>query len=205
MAFAQGLLFVGGGNTTIGGVGYAGAVRAINPTTGAIVWQHGLADPVIPALAYDNGMVFAGSGPRLEVLDASTGNRLYSYSTGAVTYSPPSISNGVVYIGSGNGNEYAFAPATTVTPPPDPNCPSGFVCQDIGTPSPAGSETVASGRRLAQIVAEEAPTSSERIQSRGVVGRGVTMGCILSWCGRDAIVRVVFSRYETQRVRNGSA
>ena len=34
MAFAQGLLFVGGGNTTIGGVGYAGAIRAINPTTG---------------------------------------------------------------------------------------------------------------------------------------------------------------------------
>ena len=145
MAFAQGLLFVGGGNTTIGGVGYAGAVRAINPTTGAIVWQHGLADPVIPALAYDNGMVFVGSGPRLEVLDASTGNRLYSYSTGAVTYSPPSISNGVVYIGSGNGNVYAFAPTSPIVPPTDANCPSGLVCQDIGTPSPAGSETVASG------------------------------------------------------------
>jgi outer membrane protein assembly factor BamB len=145
MAYAGGLLFVGGGNTTIGGNGYPGALRAINPTTGAVVWEHGLADPVIPALAADNGMVFAGSGSRLEVFDAASGARLYSYSTGAVIYAPPSISGGIVYIGSGNGNEYAFAPVTPVAPPADPNCPAGFVCQDIGTPSPAGSETVSSG------------------------------------------------------------
>ena len=145
MAFAQGLLFVAGGNTTIGGVGYAGAIRAIDPTTGNVVWAHGLADPVIPALAYDNGMVFAGSGPRLEVFDAASGTRLGSYSTGVVTYSPPTISNGTVFMGTGSGNMYAFAPVTPTTPPADPNCPAGLVCQDIGSPAPAGSETVASG------------------------------------------------------------
>ena len=145
MAFAGGLLFVAGGNTTIGGVGYQGAVRALDPTTGAAIWERGLAGPVIPALAYDNGMVFAGTGPRLEVLDAANGNPLFSYATGAVIYSPPSISGGIVFIGSGDGNEYAFAPVTPVTPPADPNCPSGLVCQDIGGPTPAGSETVAGG------------------------------------------------------------
>ncbi len=145
MAFAQGLLYVGGGNTTIGGVGYQGAVRAINPTTGAVVWARGLSGPVIPALAYDNGMVFAGSGPRLEVLDAGSGARLFSYATGATIYSPPSISGGIVYIGSGDGNVYAFAPVSLASPPADPNCPSGLVCQDIGAPAPAGSEAVTAG------------------------------------------------------------
>ena len=145
MAFAQGLLYVAGGNTTIAGLGYPGAVRAINPTTGAVVWARGLAGPVIPALAYDNGMVFAGSGPRLEVLDAGTGARLFSYSTSGAIYSPPSISGGTVFIGSGDGNVYAFAPATPTTPAPDSNCPAGQVCQDIGGPAPAGSETVTAG------------------------------------------------------------
>jgi outer membrane protein assembly factor BamB len=145
MAFAQGLLFEAGGNTTINGIGYAGAIRAIDPTTGAVVWAHGLADPVIPALAYDNGMVFAGSGPRLEVFDAASGSRLGSYSTGAVTYSPPTISNGTVFMGSGNGTMYAFAPVAPVAPPADPNCPISLVCQDIGSPTPAGSEVVSSG------------------------------------------------------------
>ena len=145
MAFAQGTLYVGGGNTTINGVGYQGAVRAVNPTTGAVLWARGLASPVIPALAYDNGMVFAGVGSRLEVLDATTGARLFSYATGGVIYAPPSISGGVVYIGSGDGNEYAFAATTPITPPADGNCPSGFVCQDIGSAAPAGSEIVTSG------------------------------------------------------------
>jgi len=145
MAFAQGLLFAAGGNTTIGGVGYPGSVRAIDPTTGNVVWAHGLADPVIPALAYDNGMVLAGSGPRLEVLDATNGTRLASYTTGATTYSPPTISNGVVFMGSGDANLYAFAPVTPAVPPADANCPAGLVCQDIGAPLPAGSETVTSG------------------------------------------------------------
>jgi outer membrane protein assembly factor BamB len=145
MAYAQGLLFVAGGNTTVNGTGYAGAVRGIDPTTGNVVWAHGLADPVIPALAYDNGMVFAGSGPRLEVFDASNGNRLASYATGAGTYSPPTISNGIVYMGSGDGNLYAFGAVTPPTPAPDSNCPTGLVCQDVGGPSPAGSETVTAG------------------------------------------------------------
>ncbi len=145
MAFAGGTLFVPGGNTTINGVGYAGAIRAVDPATGNVLWAHGLASPVVPAIAYDNGMIFAGVGKYLEVLDAATGNVLYDYQTGGVIYSPPSISNGTVYIGSGDGNEYAFAPAAAVTPAPDANCPSGWTCQDLGSPSPAGTENVASG------------------------------------------------------------
>ena len=145
MAFAQGLLYAAGGNTTINGIGYPGAVRAVDPATGTVVWARGLASPVVPALAYDNGMVFAGAGKYLEVLDAGTGNVLGSYQTGAVVFSPPSVSNGTVYMGSGDGTVLAFAPVTPTTPPADASCPTGWTCQDVGSPSPAGSETVTAG------------------------------------------------------------
>jgi outer membrane protein assembly factor BamB len=200
MAFAQGLLYVGGGNTTIAGVGYPGAVRAINPTTGAVVWERGLASPVIPALAYDNGMVLAGSGPRLEILDAGSGNRLFSYATGATIYSPPSISNGVVYVGSGDGNIYAFAPTTPGAPPADPNCPSGLVCQDIGAPAPAGSETVSAGSwsisasgagiggttdqlRLMSQAWSGSVQAQARIVAQSVVGTGTESGLMARQAG----------------------
>ncbi len=145
LAFANGTLYVPGGNTTLNGIGYPGVIRAIDPGTGAVVWARGLASPVIPAIAYDNGMIFAGVGNYLEILDAASGNVIDSYKMGGTTYAPPSISNGIVYIGAGDGNEYAYAPCTPPVPPADSSCPSGWTCQDVGGPSPAGSESVASG------------------------------------------------------------
>ena len=144
LAFGNGLLYVAGGNTTINGQGYPGAVRAIDPTTGAVVWQHGDPNPIIPALACDNGFVIAAEGPALEVLDAATGLRLYSYLTGATIYGPPSIANGTIYAGSNDNAVYAFTLPSTPPPPPpaDPACPSNWTCQDVGGPKPPGSESV---------------------------------------------------------------
>jgi outer membrane protein assembly factor BamB len=146
LAFGNGLLYAGGGNAVIAGIGYPGVVTALNPATGAIVWQHPEADPVIPALTYNNGLIVAGSGASLEVLDASTGNRLYSYTTGAVLYGPPSVANGTIFFGSGDNNVYALGlPAALPPPPPaDPQCPTGWTCQDIGNPQPVGTESVTS-------------------------------------------------------------
>jgi outer membrane protein assembly factor BamB len=141
-AFANGMLFQGGGSTVINGVGYRGSVRALNPDNGNILWQHGVYAPVIPGLAYSNGLVFDGAGPTLEVLDASSGTRLYSYTTGGYLYAAPSVSNGQIYTGGTDDNVYAFGLATPTTPPPDPNCPSGWTCQDIGSPTPAGTESI---------------------------------------------------------------
>ena len=143
-AFGDGTLFLAGNTGVINGVGYPGTVLALNPANGDFIWQHGAPGSVIGALAYDNGMVFDGGGSYLEVLDATTGQRLYSYDTGSQIYGGPSIADGVIYIGDTNGQVDAFAePASPPpAPPPDPNCPSGFTCQDIGSPSPAGSETI---------------------------------------------------------------
>ncbi|HEV8193657.1 MAG TPA: PQQ-binding-like beta-propeller repeat protein, partial [Ktedonobacterales bacterium] len=143
LAFGNGLLYAAGGNALIGGVGHAGAVTALDPATGNIVWQHADPAPVVPALTYDNGLVVAEAGSSLEVLDASTGHRLYSYTTGAVLYGPPSVASGAIYFGSGDRNLYALGlPAVPHSPPPtDAQCPSGWTCQDIGQPNPAGTET----------------------------------------------------------------
>ncbi len=140
-AFGNNTLFMAGGNAVINGKGYTGSVNALNPATGNYLWQHNTSNFIIPALAYSNGLVLDGAGPTLEVLNASNGTRLWSYTTGGTFYAEPTVANGQVIAGSTDGNVYAFGLGTPITPPPDPNCPSGWTCQDIGSPSPAGSET----------------------------------------------------------------
>ena len=140
----DGNLYVAGGQSEINGQGYPGTVSALNPATGAVVWQHGAPGNIIGALTYDNGMVFDSAGPTFEVLDAATGNRLYSYDTGADMDATPSIADGAIYIGNDAGVVTALSlPSSLPVPPPDPNCPANFTCQDVGSPSPAGSEMVA--------------------------------------------------------------
>jgi outer membrane protein assembly factor BamB len=143
-AFAGGVLYAAGGNTTIAGTGALGSVRALDPAAGAVIWEHPDPAPVIAALAYANGLVVAGAGATLEVLAASTGKRLYSYTTGSTIYGPPTVSNGRIYAGSVDGHLYAWGlPASPPPPPPaDPTCPSAWTCQDAGGALPAGSESV---------------------------------------------------------------
>lgn len=132
-AFANGAIYMAGGNTSIQNVGFQGGVRKISPDDGTFFWEHGSPGPVIPAIAYDNGMVIDGAGNYLEVLDSSTGKRLYNYNLGSPLYAAPSIANGIIYTGNVGGTIYAFAlPTTAAQPPADPNCPSGWNCQDIG-------------------------------------------------------------------------
>jgi outer membrane protein assembly factor BamB len=145
--FANGLLYMAGGKTTINGVGYMGSVRAIDPTTGKYVWEHGDPNAIIGALAYANGLVFAAEGSNLEALDAQTGERLYNYQTDDGIYAPPSVSHGQVFIGSLDGNLYSFGlPANTTPPPSDAQCPRGWSCQDVGNPRTNGSENYSNKR-----------------------------------------------------------
>ena len=143
-AFAGGVLYVAGGNTTIAGAGAQGFVRALNPGTGAVLWEHPDPAAVIAAVAYANGLVVDGAGSTVEVVAAATGRRLYSYTTGSTIYGPPTVANGRVYAGSVDGHLYAWGlPASPPPPPPaDPTCPSGWTCQDVGGSAPAGSEAV---------------------------------------------------------------
>ena len=103
-----GRIYFAGGNTTINGTSVSGSVQAFDPATGNVLWQHATSSPVIPAITYDNGLLFVGAGKQFEVLDASTGNQLYSYMAGGTFYGAPSISNGIIYAGATDGKLYAW-------------------------------------------------------------------------------------------------
>jgi outer membrane protein assembly factor BamB len=145
-AFDGTRLYLAGGNTTIAGGGFPGSVRALDPATGATVWEHGAAAPVVPALAYANGLVVDGAGSTLEVLAAATGTPLYDFPTGGPIYAAPSVAGGTIFVASTDGTVSALAPAAPIVPAADPGCPPGWTCQDVGGPSPAGGE-VANGDR----------------------------------------------------------
>jgi outer membrane protein assembly factor BamB len=61
-----------------------------------------------------NGVAYFGSEDHnVYALDASTGEKLWSYTTGGnAVYSSPAVSNGVVYVGSADGNTYALNAST---------------------------------------------------------------------------------------------
>ncbi len=60
-----------------------------------------------PGLA--NHVVYVGSEDgNVYALNAATGAKLWSYTTGNQVFSSPAVANGMVYVGSGDGNFYAF-------------------------------------------------------------------------------------------------
>ena len=120
---------------------------ALDPSTGNFLWQHGTTGPVFGALAYTNGLVIDAGGPLLEVLDASTGARLFSYALSNIVYSAPSVANGQVFVGDVNGNVYAFGLSTNPppTPTPTPTVPTDGRARISVILHLAGSESVAGG------------------------------------------------------------
>ena len=141
-AFGNDTLYLAGGNTIINGQGYPGSVRALDPDSGNFIWEHGDLQPVVPALAYANGLLIASAGRLLEVLDGASGARLYSFSEAATAFGAASVANGSIFASSTDGTVFALALPTRAppAPPPDPSCPRSWVCADIGNALPAGSE-----------------------------------------------------------------
>jgi polyvinyl alcohol dehydrogenase (cytochrome) len=104
-------LFVGGEQTTIGGVTCAGSIRELRPSTGRTVWADCLSAPVLGAVTAVQGVVFAGAGNTAYAIDSSTGAILWSHQdtqSGSHFWGAPTISNGHVYFGNQDGNLYAF-------------------------------------------------------------------------------------------------
>lgn len=105
-------LYVAGGNTTINGSSCQGSLRALNPATGAFLWEHCLSSgPVLGAVTAVPGVLAVGQGTYLMVVAASTGQTLFRYqdtNSGSLYYGAASISNGVLYIGNQDGLLSAF-------------------------------------------------------------------------------------------------
>jgi polyvinyl alcohol dehydrogenase (cytochrome) len=90
-------------------VGGAGSWSALDPETGAILWQVG--DPngaiAVGALAVADGAVFVSSmagsatAPTMLALSAATGQTLWSFASGASVNAGATIADGMVFWGSG--------------------------------------------------------------------------------------------------------
>lgn len=105
-------LYVAGGSTTIGGVTCAGSVRAVNPSTGAYLWERCLTTgAVLGAVDASPGLVIVGAKTTVDVLNATSGVPVFQYTdSGQYSYffSAPTVYGGMVYAPNDDGNFYAF-------------------------------------------------------------------------------------------------
>ncbi len=85
-----------------------GAVTALDPSTGAIVWLAKLPGIVLAPISYANGVLFAAAGTSVYALDADTGAVLRQMDASADLYGGIAISNGRIYFGDLTGNVYAY-------------------------------------------------------------------------------------------------
>jgi outer membrane protein assembly factor BamB len=117
---------------------YAGAVTALNPATGAVVWR--VYSPTgsgtfYGAAAVAEGRIYIGNtNGSVIALNAATGRTIWTQQTGGYVYSSPAVADGLVFIGSYDHDLYAMS-AT-----------SGRIVwrQDLGAPI-SGSPSVIGG------------------------------------------------------------
>jgi outer membrane protein assembly factor BamB len=144
--FANGTLYYAGGRNVQNGTGAGGSITAFNPGTGAVLWSRQTEGPILGSPAYVNGMIGLVQGSTFEVLNAANGQLLYSYLMPGPAYGAVSVARSQFYVGDYNDDLYAFGlPSSGATLPADPNCPTGFTCQDIRSPAVAGSESTSNG------------------------------------------------------------
>ena len=89
----------------------AGSLRALDPNTGAVLWEDCLTGPVLAPVVAVPGLLIVGVGNTMIVVDSSTGNTLYSYQDTLLNgnfWGAALISNGVLYEGSRSGTMFAF-------------------------------------------------------------------------------------------------
>jgi outer membrane protein assembly factor BamB len=105
--FADGLrVFYASGGTTLRGKVVEGTVRALNPNTGAILWETALPTRTFGALTAANGMVVVPGLKSLYVLDANNGAILYENKL--TIYGAGKVANGRLVLGDFQGNVRSY-------------------------------------------------------------------------------------------------
>lgn len=105
-------LYVSAGNTLINGTSCPGSLNALNPVSGALLWQTCLNYDSQGGLMAVPGMVEIGVGNTVMIFGTANGSLLFSFqdTTGSKSdfLGPGTISNGVLYQGNMDGKLYAF-------------------------------------------------------------------------------------------------
>jgi outer membrane protein assembly factor BamB len=106
-------LYVAAGTATVNGTSCAGSLSALNPATGASLWQDCLGYDARSSVTSVPGLVEVAEGTSMIVVDTTTGNQLFSFqdtSRKSNFLGPGCFSNGVLYQSNMDGIMYAFAP-----------------------------------------------------------------------------------------------
>lgn len=104
-------LYVGSENTVINGVACSGSLRALDPATGAFLWQNCMSDGhVFGAVSAVRGLAVVGEGAWINMVSTSSGNTVYRFHnpSGQMFYTPATISHGVLYQASTDGTLFAI-------------------------------------------------------------------------------------------------
>ncbi len=104
-------LYAGNSHTTVGTRNCQGSVRALNPATGAFLWERCMPGKILGSMMAVPGMLAVGSGNFLIVLDAATGQQVFAFydpTKSSLFWGTPTICNGMLYIGNRDGAFYAF-------------------------------------------------------------------------------------------------
>ena len=113
---ANGVLYIGSGS----GLWSDGHVTAFNASTGTVLWSYttehvGIITEgwVHSTSCVANGIVYVGSNNyNLYALNASSGTKIWNYSTDGWVTSSPCVTNSAVYVGSHDFNVYALDTTT---------------------------------------------------------------------------------------------
>lgn len=95
-AFDGTRLYVGAGTNSEDAMD-TGAVYAIDPASGSVIWRQGLPGVVIAPVTVVNGVVFASTTKGLVSLDANTGSPLWDDGGYGTLYSQPVVSGDTIY------------------------------------------------------------------------------------------------------------
>jgi outer membrane protein assembly factor BamB len=113
------LLIVAANSSTIAGAPVAGAVRALNPATGAVVWQQALpcaamGSPTLDAathlVAVPTYGCSAGTSPAVQMFEEIHGTPVGSLPEGGSVFAQPVFADGQIYVASETGGLTAFKP-----------------------------------------------------------------------------------------------
>ena len=98
-----------------------GRVYALDPATGAVIWQfddESNLEPLFSSPTYADGRLYFGEGYhtdpncRLYCLDAATGQKIWVFETTSHTESTPAVADGRVVFGAGDDGLYCLDAAT---------------------------------------------------------------------------------------------
>ncbi|QBD81493.1 hypothetical protein EPA93_38200 [Ktedonosporobacter rubrisoli] len=104
-------LYIANSHTVIAGRDCAGGVRAVNPATGAFLWEHCMPGKIQGSVMAVPGMLAVGSGNFIIALDTGTGRQAFAYNDqdkASLFWGTPTICNGMLYMGNRDGLLYAF-------------------------------------------------------------------------------------------------